>query len=80
LQHAIRPKLLGAVISDTIQHHTYIITLKIPETLNLFYASGSSYYYNIAKKSEMWPEVVREWEEENFKPSGTFPRNLDKSQ
>jgi hypothetical protein len=27
----------------------------------------------------MWPEVVREWEEEIFKTSGTFPRTLEKS-
>jgi len=52
LQHEIRPKLPGAFISDGIQHHPYIITLKIPQILNLSYASGSSYYYNIAKNQK----------------------------
>jgi hypothetical protein len=52
LQHAIRPNLLGAFISDTIQHHAYIIALKIPQILNLSYANGSSYYYNIAKNQK----------------------------
>jgi hypothetical protein len=52
LQHEIRPKLPGVFISDIIQHHTYIITLKIPQTVNLSYASGNSYYYNIAKNQK----------------------------
>ena len=52
LQHEIRPNRPGAFISDTIQHRTYIITLKIPQIVNLSYASGSSYYYNVAKNQK----------------------------
>jgi hypothetical protein len=52
LQQEIGPNLPGAFIPDTIKHHTYIITLKIPQIVNLSYASGSSYYYNIAKNQK----------------------------
>lgn len=48
LQHEIRPKLPGAVISDTIKHHASNISLKISGFLNLSYESGNRYYCNIA--------------------------------
>jgi len=61
LRHEIRPTLTGAFSSDTIQHHTYIITLKIPQIVNLSNASGSSYYYNTAKNQKCGRKLSESW-------------------
>lgn len=46
------PNFLVLLFQFLFQHHTHIITLKIPQILNLSYASGNSYYYNIAKNQK----------------------------
>jgi len=53
------PSFLVLLFQILFQHHTYTITLKIPQILNLSYASGNSYYYNIAK-NQKWGRKLSE--------------------